>query len=71
MVYICLTQYFTLSGLNTNLSLLNNGITWGYVVLIITVAILSKFLSCAAAAHFNGYGWREAGAIGSLMSCKG
>ncbi|KAF8974292.1 potassium:hydrogen antiporter [Flammula alnicola] len=68
---VFLPIYFTLSGLNTDLSLLNNGVTWGYVFLIITVALFSKFLSCATAAHFNGFNWREAGAIGSLMSCKG
>ncbi|KAF9554536.1 hypothetical protein CPC08DRAFT_753614 [Agrocybe pediades] len=63
--------YFTLSGLNTNLGLLNRGIDWGYIVLICLVAFTSKFVACGAAAYFNGFNWRESGAIGSLMSCKG
>ncbi|KAF9482445.1 cation/H+ exchanger [Pholiota conissans] len=72
LVYIVfLPLYFTLSGLNTNLSLLNNGVTWGYVFLICTVALLSKFIACGATAYLNGFNWRESGAIGSLMSCKG
>ncbi|KAJ3517595.1 hypothetical protein NLJ89_g410 [Agrocybe chaxingu] len=63
--------YFTLSGLRTNLGLLNTGTDWGYIVLICTVAFSSKFFACGAAAFFGGFNWREAGAIGSLMSCKG
>ncbi|KAH9477822.1 K(+)/H(+) antiporter 1 [Psilocybe cubensis] len=63
--------YFTLSGLKTDLGLLNTGTDWGYIVLICLVAFTSKFLSCGITAYFNGFNWREAGAIGSLMSCKG
>ncbi|TFK25298.1 potassium:hydrogen antiporter [Coprinopsis marcescibilis] len=63
--------YFTLSGLRTNLGTLNNGITWAYTILICLVAFASKFIPCAGAALAFGFKWREAGAIGSLMSCKG
>ncbi|KAF8638567.1 hypothetical protein AX17_002110 [Amanita inopinata Kibby_2008] len=63
--------YFTLSGLKTNLGLLDNGITWAYTILICAVAFSSKFFTCGAAAKLTGFGWRESGAIGSLMSCKG
>lgn len=35
------------------------------------VAFVSKFGACACAAYYHGFSWREAGAIGSLMSCKG
>ncbi|KXN89515.1 K(+)/H(+) antiporter 1, partial [Leucoagaricus sp. SymC.cos] len=63
--------YFTLSGLRTNLGLLNNGITWGYTILLCTVSFSGKFLACALAAFSTGFNWRESGAIGSLMSCKG
>ncbi|KAF9527956.1 cation/H+ exchanger [Crepidotus variabilis] len=66
-----LPLYFILSGLRTNLGLLNEGKDWGYIILICTVAFASKFIACGAAAFANGYKWREAGAIGSLMSCKG
>ncbi|TFK43902.1 Sodium/hydrogen exchanger family-domain-containing protein [Crucibulum laeve] len=66
-----LPVYFILSGLRTNLGLLDNGITWGYTIIICLVAFTSKFVSCGIAAYTNGFNWREAGAIGSLMSCKG
>jgi Kef-type K+ transport system membrane component KefB len=57
--------------LNTNLGLLNTGICWAYIVIICLVAFSSKFIACGGTALFNGYNWRESGAIGSLMSCKG
>jgi len=63
--------YFALSGLSTNLGLLNNGITWAYVVGVIAVAFLGKIAGGTLAARFNGMVWREAFTIGSLMSCKG
>ena len=66
-----LFQYFALSGLNTNLGTLNNGVTWGYVILICVVAFASKFLGCAVTAKLTGFSLRESAAIGSLMSCKG
>ncbi|OCH94296.1 hypothetical protein OBBRIDRAFT_831935 [Obba rivulosa] len=63
--------YFATSGLNTNLGLLDNGITWGYAVLICAVGFFSKFIGCAATARLCGFTYRESGAIGALMSCKG
>lgn len=66
-----LPLYFTLSGLSTNLGLLDNGITWAYVVGVIAVAFCAKFVGCALAAKLNGLVWRESFTIGSLMSCKG
>ncbi|KAG6840786.1 hypothetical protein C0991_004326 [Blastosporella zonata] len=69
---IFLPLYFTLSGLSTDLGLLNDGITWGYTFAIIFTAFTGKFGGCALAARYAaGFSWREAGAIGSLMSCKG
>jgi len=69
---IFLPLYFTLSGLSTDLGLLNNGITWGYTIAIILTAFVGKFGACALAArYFAGFNWTESTAIGSLMSCKG
>ncbi|PBK99526.1 hypothetical protein ARMGADRAFT_918876 [Armillaria gallica] len=69
---IFLPLYFTLSGLSTDLGLLNNGITWAYTVGIIALAFIGKFCGCSLAARYAaGFSWRESGAIGSLMSCKG
>ncbi|KAI0772201.1 Sodium/hydrogen exchanger family-domain-containing protein [Irpex lacteus] len=68
---IFLPLYFTLSGLSTDLGLLNNGITWGYTVAICALAYSGKFGGCTLAARASGFSWREASTIGSLMSCKG
>jgi Kef-type K+ transport system membrane component KefB len=66
-----LPLYFTLSGLNTNIGLLDSGITWGYVFGVCFVAFFSKFVSATLAARGTKMLWRECFAIGSLMSCKG
>ncbi|KAJ3895759.1 Sodium/hydrogen exchanger family-domain-containing protein [Lentinula edodes] len=69
---IFLPLYFTLSGLSTNLGLLDNGITWGYTIAICALAFTGKFGGCCLAAHYVAkFNWRESGTIGSLMSCKG
>lgn len=66
-----LPLYFALSGLSTNLGLLNTGITWAYVIGVIAVAFCAKFIGASLAARANGLVWRESFTIGSLMSCKG
>ncbi|KAK4058639.1 K(+)/H(+) antiporter [Microbotryomycetes sp. JL221] len=66
-----LPLYFALSGLKTDLGLLANGSIWGWCICVIVVAFFSKFLSCAGVALLNGMTWRESGAVGSFMACKG
>lgn len=66
-----LPLYFALSGLNTNLGLLNTGITWAYVVGVVAVAFIAKVIGGTLAARLNGLVWRESFTIGALMSCKG
>ncbi|KAF2771038.1 hypothetical protein EJ03DRAFT_325837 [Teratosphaeria nubilosa] len=68
---IFLPLYFALSGLSTNLGLLNDGITWGYVIAVIAVAFCAKFAGGTLAAKLNGMLWRESFTVGVLMSCKG
>lgn len=68
---IFLPLYFTLSGLNTNLGLLDSGTAWGYVFATTAVALLSKIIGASVAARLNGLVWRESLTIGVLMSCKG
>ncbi|KAF8837550.1 hypothetical protein BDN67DRAFT_991719 [Paxillus ammoniavirescens] len=68
---VFLPLYFTLSGLNTNLGLLDNGITWAFTIAITCLSFSGKFGGCTVAARLSGFSWREASTIGSLMSCKG
>ncbi|GAA5851258.1 hypothetical protein JCM9279_007501 [Rhodotorula babjevae] len=66
-----LPLYFALSGLKTDLGLLSDGSIWGWVVCVCIVAFASKFVSCGGVAKLYGMDWRESGAVGSLMACKG
>ncbi|KAJ9151122.1 K(+)/H(+) antiporter 1 [Pleurostoma richardsiae] len=66
-----LPLYFALSGLSTNLGLLDNGITWAYVIGVIAVAFSGKIIGGTLAAKFCKLEWRESFTIGVLMSCKG
>ncbi|KAJ5902584.1 hypothetical protein N7495_003112 [Penicillium taxi] len=66
-----LPLYFTLSGLQTNLGLLDNGTVWGYVVGVIAIAFTAKVAGGALASRLCGLLWRESFSIGVLMSCKG
>lgn len=66
-----LPLYFALSGLSTNIGLLNDGITWAYVLCVITVALSAKFIGGSLAARCCRLVWRESFTIGALMSCKG
>lgn len=66
-----LPLYFALSGLSTNIGLLDSGITWAYVIGVIAVAFFGKVIGGTLAARFCGLIWRESFTIGALMSCKG
>jgi Kef-type K+ transport system membrane component KefB len=66
-----LPLYFALSGLGTNLGLLNDGITWAYVIGVISVAFAGKIIGGTLAARACKLVWRESFTIGALMSCKG
>jgi Kef-type K+ transport system membrane component KefB len=66
-----LPLYFALSGLGTNLGLLNDGITWAYVIGVTAVAFAGKIIGGTLAARACKLVWRESFTIGVLMSCKG
>ncbi|KAF9911443.1 K(+)/H(+) antiporter [Linnemannia zychae] len=63
--------FFACSGLKTQVSLLNNGQTWGLVIMVTLISCFGKMLGCVSAARANGMTWREAFSIGFLMNCKG
>lgn len=66
-----LPLYFALSGLSTNIGLLDSAVTWGYVFGVIAVAFFGKVIGGTLAARFCKLVWRESFTIGVLMSCKG
>ncbi|KAK6347370.1 K(+)/H(+) antiporter [Orbilia brochopaga] len=66
-----LPLYFTLSGLRTNIGLLDSGIVWGYVVGVLVIAFVGKISGATCAARLFKLRWRESLAVGALMQCKG
>ncbi|CAG8555999.1 6456_t:CDS:2 [Funneliformis caledonium] len=46
-------------------------VTWGWVILVIIVAMFGKISGATLAARFNKLTWRESLTIGVFMSCKG
>ncbi|KAH7099005.1 Sodium/hydrogen exchanger family-domain-containing protein [Auriculariales sp. MPI-PUGE-AT-0066] len=71
IMIVFLPLYFTLSGLNTNLSELNSGKDWGFIIAIAVLDFSGKFISTSGMARLAGFKVRESAAVGSLMSCKG
>ncbi|KAF9222988.1 hypothetical protein BS17DRAFT_164594 [Gyrodon lividus] len=68
---IFLPLYFTVSGLKTNLGLINTGAAWGFVFAVAALDFTGKFTGCTLSSRALGFSWREAAAVGSLMTCKG
>jgi Kef-type K+ transport system membrane component KefB/nucleotide-binding universal stress UspA family protein len=71
VVIILLPTFFALSGLRTQIGLLDSASDWLLCALIILVACLGKFGGSLLAARWTGLGWREATALGILMNTRG
>jgi Kef-type K+ transport system membrane component KefB len=70
-VALLLPLFFTYSGLNTRIGLLNTGALWIVCGAILVVAILGKGVACWIAARATGLPNREALGIGVLMNARG
>jgi Kef-type K+ transport system membrane component KefB len=71
VVIVLLPTFFALSGLRTQIGLLNSAEAWLQCGLIIAVACIGKFGGSYVAARMTGLGWREASALGILMNTRG
>jgi Kef-type K+ transport system membrane component KefB len=63
--------FFTYSGLNTQLSGLNNLGMLVPFLLVLGAAIVGKYAGCGLLMKWLGYSWRESSAVGSLMNARG
>jgi Kef-type K+ transport system membrane component KefB len=70
-VSLLLPLFFTYSGLNTKIGLLNTPALWGIALAILAAAILGKGGACWLAARWTGIPQREALGIGTLMNIRG
>lgn len=70
-VALLLPLFFTYSGLNTKIGLLNSWFLWGMCGAILLAAVLGKWAACTLAARATGISGREAMGIGILMNARG
>jgi Kef-type K+ transport system membrane component KefB len=68
---LLLPLFFTYSGLNTKIGLLNSGFLWVMCGVVLLVAVLGKGVGCWFAARSTGIPNREALGIGTLMNARG
>jgi Kef-type K+ transport system membrane component KefB len=70
-VALLLPLFFTYSGLNTKIGLLNTGFLWLMCGAVLLAAVLGKGVACWLAARATGIPNREALGIGALMNARG
>jgi Kef-type K+ transport system membrane component KefB len=70
-VALLLPLFFTYSGLNTKIGLLNTDFLWLMCGAVLVAAVLGKGVACWLAARATGISNREALGIGTLMNARG
>jgi Kef-type K+ transport system membrane component KefB len=70
-VTLLLPLFFTYSGLNTKIGLINSTELWAWSSVILMAAVLGKGVACSFAARLTGVPIREALGIGALMNARG
>ncbi len=70
-VALLLPLFFTYSGLNTKIGLLDSPALWGMALAVLLAAVLGKGFACWGAARAAGLPQREAIGIGALMNARG
>ncbi len=68
---VLLPLFFTYSGLNTKIALLNTGFLWLICAAVLVAAVVGKGVACWLAARATGLPNREALGIGTLMNARG
>ncbi len=70
-VVLLLPFFFTYSGLNTRLDLVNTMQLLLVVLVVLAASIAGKGLACYGAARWHGFDHRSAVAVGALMNARG
>lgn len=70
-VALLLPLFFTYSGLNTKIGLLNTWFLWAMCLAVLVAAIAGKGVACWLAARATGISNRDAMGIGVLMNARG
>ena len=70
-IVLLLPLFFVITGLRTQIGLLNEGHLWGTFGWILLVAVSGKFGGSALAARIVGQSWKDSLSIGVLMNTRG
>lgn len=70
-VILFLPIFFVITGLRTEIGLLNGSHLWLVFGSVILVAVVGKFIGSAFAAKVSGSNWEDALSIGALMNTRG
>jgi len=70
-VIFLLPMFFTFSGLNTRLDMVNSGQMFLVALVVLAASCIGKGVACWAAARLNGEDNRTALAVGTLMNSRG
>ena len=68
---LMLPAFFALTGMRTQIGLMNEWELWFFCGIIILVATAGKLGGTAVAARLTGYSWRTSAALGVLMNTRG
>ena len=68
---ILLPLFFASAGLRTDIGSLGEAELWLTAGVLLVLAVLGKLVATALAARVSGYGWRDAGVLGTLMNTRG
>lgn len=68
---ILLPIFFAITGLRTQIGLLNEPAQWLLCLAIIGIAVLGKFGGATVASRLVGQSWKESFSIGTLMNTRG
>jgi Kef-type K+ transport system membrane component KefB len=71
VVTVLLPLFFVVTGLRTEVGLLNRVELWLLTLVLLAVAVAGKWLGAMLAARYGGFSWRESGALGALMNTRG
>lgn len=69
--FVFLPLFFVISGLKTEIGLLNDWASWEITGTIILIAIIGKFVGSALTAKLVGQNWHDSIVIGALMNTRG
>ncbi|MCZ8154716.1 MAG: cation:proton antiporter [Leptospira sp.] len=70
-IILFLPIFFVITGLRTQITLLDDPKLWGILGMVILFAVIGKFVGSAIAARISGSNWEDSLTIGALMNTRG